>query len=112
MQTQRGLRLIKNDVRSRGLRVHLTERGQVVKYPEGAPVRRYHQIVVFHYQIVNWGDGQIQLQRLPVRAVIERNEDSEICSCVEQTFTLGILAHRVHVRAIGNSAHDRGPTFS
>ncbi len=76
------------------------------------PVRRDHEIVIFDDQIVNRCDRQIQLQRLPMRTVIERNEDAEFGSGVEQPFTFGIFAHRMHVGAIGNSVHDRAPGLS
>ena len=36
---------------------------------------RYYQIVIFDHEIVDWCYGKIQLQRLPVRAVIKRYED-------------------------------------
>ena len=46
-----------------------------------------------------------------MRTIIERGEDSELCSGVKQTFTFGIFAHGVHVGAVWNSVHDRAPAF-
>src|SRR6266480_4464156 len=46
-----------------------------------------------------------------MRTVIERDEDAELCSSVEQTFTFGIFAHGVHVGPIWNSVHARAPAF-
>ena len=74
-------------------------------------MRRHHQIVILYDQIVNRRHRQIQLQWLPMRAVIERNEDAELCSRVEQTFAFRIFAHRVDIGAIGIPVHDRAPAF-
>ena len=53
MQTQRGLRLIENDVCLSRLRVHLTERRNVIEYPKGSPMSRHNEIVIFNDEIVN-----------------------------------------------------------
>ena len=47
-----------------------------------------------------------------MRTVIKRNKEAELGACIEQTFALGIFAHRVHIRAIGNSSSDCAPIFS
>ena len=112
MQTECGLRLIKNDVCRGGLRVELTERRQIVQHPERTPVRRDHEIVIFNDKIMNRCYRQIQLQWLPMGAIIERNNNAELGSGVKQTFALGIFAHGVHIRAIGYSTRNCAPGFS
>ena len=83
MQTQRGLRLIETDVRLARLGTHLPERRQVVQQPKRASVCRDHQIIIFNHQIVNWCYRQIQLQWLPMRAVVERNKNADLGSRVK-----------------------------
>src|SRR5205823_8637726 len=46
-----------------------------------------------------------------MRAVIERNKNSELCSRVEQSAFLRIFAHSMDIRAIGNAVYNRIPTF-
>src|SRR2546425_5996147 len=55
---------------------------------------------------------QIHLEWLPMGAIIERNKNAELGSGVKQTFALGIFAHGVHIRAIGNSIYNCVPVFS
>ncbi len=74
-------------------------------------MRRDHEIVVFDHQIVNRRLRQVQLQRLPMRAVIERNENAKLGARVKQAAFLRIFAHCVHVGAIRNSADDRRSRF-
>ena len=111
MQAQRRLRLIKNHVRGGGLRTGLAQRGDIVEHPKGAAMSCHHQIVIFHYEVVNGRDGEVQLERLPVRAVIERNENAELCARVKQPSFLRIFADRVHVRSIRNSVRNSSPCF-
>ena len=112
MQTECGLRLIKNDVCRAGLRVELTERRQIVQHPERTPVRRDHEIVIFNDKIMNRCYRQIHLEWLPMGAIIERNKNAELGSGVKQTFALGIFTHGVHIRAIGYSICNCAPVFS
>src|SRR5438094_10572522 len=46
-----------------------------------------------------------------MRAVIERNKNSELCSRVEQSAFLRIFAHSMDIRAIGNAVYNRIRTF-
>src|SRR6185503_7738164 len=94
------------------LRVHLAKWRQIIQHPERTAVCRYDEIVIFDDEIVYWCYRQIQLQRLPVRAIIKGDESAEFSSRVEQTFALGIFAHSVHIGAIGNSSGDCTPIFS
>ena len=59
MQTQRGLRLIEQRIHLRGLRIHLTQRRDVIQDPERAAMGGDHDIVIFHDQIMDRRDWQI-----------------------------------------------------
>ena len=78
--------------------VGLVQRRQVVENPEGAALCGHDQILVRHLDI---GDGrvrQIELEALPVRAVIEGNVHAEFGAGVEQAGAVGIFAH--HARGL------------
>ena len=51
------------------------QRRDVIKNPERAPVRADDEVVVVNPEIAHGGVRQIQLQGLPVVAVIERDPD-------------------------------------
>ncbi len=63
---------------------HLTQRRDVVHHPEGTAVGRNHEIVAVHREVADRGDGQIELQRLPEGAIVERNVDAALGAGVEQ----------------------------
>ena len=44
---------------------------QIIQNPEGPPVCRHHQIVIFDQQIVHRHSRQIQLKETPFRSIIE-----------------------------------------
>ena len=72
--------------------VYLMQRRQVVENPERPALRRKHEIVVRDLDIGDRRVRQIQLEGLPVRAVIERNVHAEFGARVEQAGAIGILA--------------------
>src|ERR1043166_7280698 len=47
-----------------------------------------------------------------MRAVIKRNESSELGAGVKQAAFLGILAHSMDICAIGDASRNRAPVFS
>ncbi len=55
---------------------------------------------------------QIQLQRLPVVAVIERNPYRVFGPGKQQALADGIFAHRVHGTEVGQAARDQLPTLA
>ena len=69
-------------------RVELAQQRDVVEDPERAAVRRREQVAVLNQQIVHRNDRQVQSQRLPVTAVVERNVDAGLGARVEQPATL------------------------
>ena len=75
-------------------------------------MRSDNQVVVFNGEIVNGRDGQIQLERLPMCAVVERNKHAGFGAGVEKTFAFGVFANGADVRALGNSVYDGAPGFA
>ena len=51
--------------------IGITQRLDVVKYPDAATVGGGHQITLMHSQVAHRGGRQIQLQGLPGMTVIE-----------------------------------------
>ena len=76
------------------------ERCHVVENPEGAAVGRDHEIVAGHHEIMERGLRQIELQALPVRAVVEGDECAGLGGGVEQSAFRRVLAHGMHEGAI------------
>ena len=58
-------------------------------------MRRDHQVVTVHDKIAHGGYRQIELQRLPVRRVIERNAHTHFRGRVEQPAARRVFANRV-----------------
>src|SRR5208282_3977628 len=62
-------------------RLHrLAKRRDVIENPEGTPVRGNHQVIPVDGEIAHRADGQVQLQGLPVVAVVPRQVNSEFRS--------------------------------
>ena len=93
-----------------GLR-RLAQWRDVIENPEGAAVRSDDQIVAVNRKIADGSRRQIELQRLPVVAVIERHVDPEFCSGKQQIFFLRIFANAAQKsmrrNAIGNQLPGR-----
>ncbi len=89
--------------------VVLPQRADVIKDPEGAAVSRDDQIVVLDDQVVDRRHRQVQLQRLPLAAVVERDVDALLGSGEEQSRALGIDADGMNIVIRGNAVHQLGP---
>jgi len=87
----------------------LAQGGDVVEHPEAAAMRGYDEVVIFYHEIVHWGDGQIELERLPLSAVIVGNKDAGFGPSKEQAGALGIDAHGMDVAVCGKTVHELGP---
>ena len=92
--------------------VELAQRSDVVEDPESASVRRYDEIVILNDEIAHRGRRQIQPQRLPVCAVIERDIHALFRSREKQPFALGIFADGVHRLAGRDFVHNFCPRFA
>src|SRR5439155_8905925 len=75
-------RRVKVNILLCGLVAELPQRREIIQDPEGMPVRGQHEIIVFHYQIMYGSGRQVQLQRTPVCAVVERNVNASLGSGV------------------------------
>ena len=63
---------------------------QVINKPKAASLSGGNQVVIFYSQIGNGHDGQVELERLPVIAVVKRNVHAGFCTTVKQTFAFWI----------------------
>ena len=52
------------------------------------------------------------MQRLPIRTVVEGNPDARFRASVEETFALGIFAHRVNIGIVRQAGDDFCPRFA
>src|SRR5690349_8592873 len=82
----------------------MTEWRDVGQNPEGAAVGRDNEIVVLDHQIVNRRARKIELQTLPVLAVVERDEDASFGSREEKPALGGVFPH-----GMDDSARGQGP---
>src|SRR5207245_2394508 len=73
----------------------LPKRADIVEHPERTAMRGHHEIVVMNNHVVNRRARQMELERLPIRAIVEGNPDACFRTGVKQALALGILAHRV-----------------
>src|SRR5215471_6993245 len=90
-------------------RAGLAQRTDIVKDPERAPVSRRDQVVVLYSEVVNRRIGQVQLQGLPVRTVIDREVHAGLGTGIKQTFDLGVFADGSRVSASRNARTDARP---
>src|SRR5205085_3953101 len=107
MQTQRSLRLIEHRIPGRSLWIDLTKWRQVVQHPERTAVRGYDKVVILDHKVVNWRNGKVQLQRLPVGAVIERYEHTGLGAGIEQALLPGIDPNSSDISAFRNPVNNK-----
>src|SRR5260370_29643834 len=111
-KTNRLLRFVQSNRSIRQVRAQLAQRSNVVQNPKRAPVRADDQIIAMNGEVAHGGVGQVELQRLPVIAVIEGNKYRALRTRKKQPFALGILAHRVAGSASRNPNSNFGPGFA
>ena len=75
-------------------------------------MRRRNEIVAVNAQVAHARPRQVQLQRLPPRAGVERDVHADLGARVQQPAPNGILADAARVRAGRDSRDDRGPGLS
>src|ERR1700676_2999082 len=75
-------------------------------------MRPDNEIVAMDHEVAHRGVGQVELQRLPVVAIVERNEYRALRTCEEQTFALGIFAHHIARAARRNALRDFRPRLA
>lgn len=74
----------------------------MVEDPEAPALRSHNQIGAFDGQICNGHNGQVELKRLPVRAVVERDVETAFCAGVEQAWPLRIGADDAREMILSN----------
>ena len=77
----------------------LSEGADVVNHPEPAAVRRNYQIVAVDLEVAHRRHRQVELERLPVVSIIERDVHSTLGAGDQKPAAPWILLHRVHVHA-------------
>src|SRR5262249_57672972 len=92
--------------------VPLTQRRDVVEDPESAAMRGKDEIVVLNDEVAHRGSRQIQPQRFPLRAIVERQINSLFRSGEEQPFALGIFSDSVHRLASRDPVYYFCPRFA
>src|ERR1044071_7559522 len=98
----------------------LLERREVVDHPERAALRRGDEIVVAHGEIGDRHDRQIELQRLPVRAVVERDvhpalgagEEESLAFFVGADNTREVIAGDHFTRVVRSDKKRKGLLFA
>ena len=75
-------------------------------------MRGDRQVISFDYQVVDGSHGQVELHRLPIRAVVEADVHPALGAGVEQVLELRIHANGMYVIVFRNAVHQRGPGFS
>ncbi len=97
----------------RGNRIgELAQRRDIIQDPERAPVGGHDQIVVLNDQVVDRCNREIDLQRAPVRPVVERDKDAALGPGIEQAFLLRVFADSAHKSSIGDSSCNPAPGHS
>ena len=100
-----GLRLEELRARRRpGLK--LAQGRDVIQYPEGAAMGRDYQIVAMNDKIAHRSHGEIELERLPLFAIVERNEYADLGAGEKQALAFRIFANGVDDSASRQAVDD------
>src|SRR5258708_15273434 len=89
----------------------LPQRSNVVEDPERPAMRGDDQVFVFHHQIMYRRYRQIELQRLPVIAIVERKVNTQLRPGKKQSFPHSVFANRADISAIRDTVRDLLPRF-
>ena len=79
----------------------LAQRRKVVEHPDAAAVRPYHQVVAVDHHIAVGRVGEIELQRLPIVAVVERDVHPALGAHEQQPRLLRVGADHAGEAATG-----------
>ena len=112
METISGSGCVEVHILRRDLVGKLAQRRNIIKNPERPAVRGQNKLVVFHHQVVNRRSRQVELQRAPVCAVIERNEHTSLGAGIKQPAFLGVFADCTYKRVLWNAAYDSRPALA
>ena len=101
------LPLHRRAVRRRDGGRHLLQRQHVVHDEEPAPHRREHEVAVVDADVGHRRDRQVLLERLPVGAVVERDEEAELGARVEQPLAARVLADHARGEVVSGCRSSR-----
>src|SRR5207253_9016655 len=90
----------------------LAQRGDVVEDPEAASMGTGNEVGAVNGEIADRSRRQIQLQRLPVVAIVERNIDGMLGAGEEQAAAHGIFAYSVDGGIVGNAGSNLLPALA
>src|SRR5690349_15054078 len=91
---------------------HLTQRRHIVEYPESAAMRRGNEIGSVDMEVADRGAWKVELERAPVRPIIDGIPEAGLGADVQKAAPNGILADRARVRTGGNAGVDPRPGAS
>src|SRR5580693_9974978 len=92
LNTVRRSRSVKINTLLRYVVTELAQRTDVIQNPERPSMRGYHKVVFLDDEVVYRGGRQVQFERPPVRAAIERNVNAVFGSSIEQSALLRVFA--------------------
>src|SRR5260370_2243608 len=72
--------------------VQLAQRRDIIENPERAPMCSRDEIAIFDEEVVDGNSGQVQLQGVPVFAIVGRDVDAGLRPRVEQPTPSGTSA--------------------
>ena len=92
--------------------VHCRRGRDVVENPERAAVRGDDKVIAMNRQVAHGGMRKIQLQRLPVVAVVKRNVYRSFAAGEKQAFARGIFTHDVDRCVVRQASRDFRPVLT
>src|SRR5579862_818715 len=96
-------------IRATKLIADFAKRRHVVENPKSTAMRRDNQIAAMNPKITHGSVGEIQLQRLPMLAAIERDPYGIFSSSKNQVLTHRIFAYRVNRTDLWKPFNDQFP---
>src|SRR6185437_13850773 len=97
---------------ARVIRRALLERADVIENPKCASLRGGYEIAIFHRQIRDGHNGQVQLETLPAAAIIKGNVDARFGSGEKKPWTGRILTNGAHKCVRRNPVYDERPRLA
>src|SRR5438128_2448097 len=82
-------------------RAELPQHREVVEYPDAAAIRADDQVVVMDGDVTYDRGGQVEHQRLPIVAIVERDVRGTPRAGEQETAPLWVRSHDTHWRAGG-----------
>ena len=104
--------LVQMKIGANNISGQLVQRSQIIDQPETTTLGSGNQVVVFDGQIGDRYNRQIQLERLPVGAIVEGDVHPRFSTCVQQTCTFLISADNPRKMVVRNAIGDFGPGFA